>query len=458
MSTKSAEAATSRALLDVRPGRARRRDPVAAPVPGDQVPTGQGAHRVRALQPGRQRDDADHARVVGDVYGGPGAHRVAEQDHGYAGMLGGRLVDGPSRVRDRRRLGADSGVPAAYAEPEQPQREPLVEHSASRERCAWPTYAGTRHSWVRPRPAPPSRRRAASARCRAVVRMGSLRSSPGEGMRHSDSCQLSVCPVFRSGPTIGWVSPICIVRGRGHRSPRAHGAFGLGLPGSGASTCRCGTARWTRERDGHPDRGRHRRRATRARRCHPRDRPPGRPAPGAPGAGRGDRGRALALLRARRPDPRRRRLRQEAAPARGARGRGPRPPHARLAHPEGRRRGLDRVHRGRPPRADGEPRQRLLLRGARDLGGPAATRRHRRPGVPLRAQGRRPRDQPALRGRPPGPRADPRRRPHRRGRHPQRQDDRLGAPPAEDEQEVPGARARSRCAARCSCPSRPSTG
>ena len=48
-------------------------------------------------------------------------------------------------------------------------------------------------------------------------------------------------------------------------------------------------------------------------------------------------------------------------------------------------------------------------------------------GAALRAQGRRPRDQPALRGRPAGARADPRRRPHRRGRHAQRPDHRVRA-------------------------------
>ena len=241
---------------------------------------------------------------------------------------------------------------------------------------------------------------------------GSLRSSPGEGMRHS--CRVG--PVFRSGSSSGWV-------GRRRRF-----------------ACRCDTARWTREQDRHRHRDRVRHRAAGARRRHPRERLAGRPAPGAPGARRGGRGRALALLRQGRPDALRRRLRQEAAPPRGARGRGPRPPHARLPDPEGRRRGLHRVHRGRPPRADGEPRQRVLLRRARDLGGSVATRRHRRPGVPLRAQGRRPRHQPALRGGPPGPRAHPWRRPHRRGRHAQRQDDRLGAPPVEGEQEVPRAR------------------
>ena len=55
----------------------------------------------------------------------------------------------------------------------------------------------------------------------------------------------------------------------------------------------------------------------------------------------------------------------------------PRAAHARLADAEGRRRGVDRVHRRGPPRADDEPRQRLLLRGARDLAGPAGPRRRR---------------------------------------------------------------------------------
>ena len=79
-------------------------------------------------------------------------------------------------------------------------------------------------------------------------------------------------------------------------------------------------------------------------------------------------------------------------------------------------------------------------------------------GAAVRAQGRRAGDQPALRGRPAGPGADPRRRPHRRGRHAQRQDHRLGPAPADRHRRVPGARRWSRCAARCSCPSRPSSG
>ena len=147
----------------------------------------------------------------------------------------------------------------------------------------------------------------------------------------------------------------------------------------------------------------------------------------------------MALLRQGRPDPLRRRVRPADAPSRRARGGGPGPPHAGLADPEGRGRRLHGVHRGRPPRADGEPRQRLLLRGAGDVVRPAGARRHRGPGLPVRAQGRRARDQPALRGRPPRARAHPRRRPHRRGRHPQRQDDRLDPAPARCQRRVPGA-------------------
>ena len=64
-----------------------------------------------------------------------------------------------------------------------------------------------------------------------------------------------------------------------------------------------------------------------------------------------------------------------------------------------------------------------------------------RPGPALRAQGRRPGDQPALRGRPAGPGADPRRRLDRRGRHAQRQDHRRGPAPADRHRRVPGARA-----------------
>ena len=73
---------------------------------------------------------------------------------------------------------------------------------------------------------------------------------------------------------------------------------------------------------------------------------------------------------------------------------------------------------------------------------PDPARRHRGAGPPVRAQGRRPRDQPALRAGPPGPGADPRRRTYGRGRDAQRQDDRLGAAPAHRHRRVPGARPR----------------
>ena len=98
----------------------------------------------------------------------------------------------------------------------------------------------------------------------------------------------------------------------------------------------------------------------------------------APGDRRADRGRPVALLRARRPDPVRRRLRRPAAAAAGARGGVARAAHARLADPEGRRRGLHGVHRRRPPAADGEPRQRVQRRGAPVVVRPARARRRAR--------------------------------------------------------------------------------
>ena len=58
-------------------------------------------------------------------------------------------------------------------------------------------------------------------------------------------------------------------------------------------------------------------------------------------------------------------------------------------------------------------------------------------GVPLRAQGRRAGDQPALRGRPAGAGADPRRRPDRRGRHAERAHDPVDPAPAEGVRGVP---------------------
>ena len=72
---------------------------------------------------------------------------------------------------------------------------------------------------------------------------------------------------------------------------------------------------------------------------------------------------------------------------------------------------------------------------------PARARRREGPRPAVRAQGRRARDQPALRGRPAGAGADPRRRAHGRGRHAQRQDHRLDPAPARGQRGVPGARA-----------------
>ena len=72
------------------------------------------------------------------------------------------------------------------------------------------------------------------------------------------------------------------------------------------------------------------------------------------------RGAPVRLPRARRADDQRRRVRRADAPAQGARGRAPEPAHPRLPDPAGRRRDLlHRLHRGRPPRADAEPRQRV---------------------------------------------------------------------------------------------------
>ena len=57
----------------------------------------------------------------------------------------------------------------------------------------------------------------------------------------------------------------------------------------------------------------------------------------------------------------------------------PEPAHPRQPHPAGRRRDLlHRLHRGRPPRADAEPRQRVQPRGARRVGRAGRARRRRR--------------------------------------------------------------------------------
>ena len=106
---------------------------------------------------------------------------------------------------------------------------------------------------------------------------------------------------------------------------------------------------------------------------------------------------------------------------------------------------LDAVHRRRSPRAHAQPRQRVLAsrrcaawaqRVERDAGDGA--------GLPVRAEGRRPRGQPRLRGRPAGARRHPRRRAHRRGRHAQRPHHRERARPADRRRRAARARGARR--------------
>ena len=109
---------------------------------------------------------------------------------------------------------------------------------------------------------------------------------------------------------------------------------------------------------------------------------------------------------------------------------------------------------GRAPRADAQPRQRLLRRGARGLGARGSSATPARPApLPVRAQGRRPRRSTCVyeSGRLVRA-ADPRRRPHRRGRHRQRPHHRGRPAPARPA--TSRARAASRCAARSSSRSR----
>ena len=171
-------------------------------------------------------------------------------------------------------------------------------------------------------------------------------------------------------------------------------------------------------------------------------------------AGRAGRPGPVRLLRAGLADAGRRRVRPDDARAAGDRGGAPRPAHAGLADPDGRRHLLHRVHRGRPPRADDEPRQRLLRRRARGLGRSGrAGQGHRRRALPLRDQGRRRRDQPALRGRPADPGADPRQR-----HAPARTSRSTSAPSTTSRPGSPATTCRrcSRSAARCSSRSRAS--
>ena len=127
--------------------------------------------------------------------------------------------------------------------------------------------------------------------------------------------------------------------------------------------------------------------------------PPRRPPPRVGRPGRAGHGGPVRLPRQGCADDQRRRLRPADPAAQRARGGAPRAAHPREPDPAGGRRGLlDRLHRGRPPRADAQPRQLLLARGARRLGGAGGPRRQLR-GIPLpvRAQDRRAGRQPALR-------------------------------------------------------------
>ena len=149
-------------------------------------------------------------------------------------------------------------------------------------------------------------------------------------------------------------------------------------------------------------------------------------------AERADRGRPLALLRARRPDALRRRLRRPAAPAR----RRSRSSSPSCAPPTRRPRRSAARSRPSSPRSTTSSGWRASTTRSPTTSSSPGTPGWRATGVDdagaaVRAQGRRPGDQPALRGRPAGPGAHPRRRPHRRGRHAQREDDRLGAAPAD---------------------------
>ena len=110
-----------------------------------------------------------------------------------------------------------------------------------------------------------------------------------------------------------------------------------------------------------------------------------------------------------------------------------------LADPEGRRHLLHRVHRGRPPRADAEPGQRLLRRGARGLGGRGSSGTRAPPTVhylcELKVDGWRSTCSTRTAG---WSGRHPRRRPHRRGRHAQRPHHRRRPDAGSTGDDVPG--------------------
>ena len=157
----------------------------------------------------------------------------------------------------------------------------------------------------------------------------------------------------------------------------------------------------------------------------------------------------------------RRRVRPADAPARGARGasspscaRPTRRPRRSAARSRREFTAVDHL------RADAEPRQRVLLRGARGLARPARARRRRRsPALlcELKVDGLAINllyeDGRLVRGR------HPRRRPHRaRTSRPTSARSRNVPHRLTGTDGLPGARPASRCAARCSSPSRPSSG
>ena len=238
--------------------------------------------------------------------GGAGAHRVAEQDDRQTGVLAAACRCAQRASGTGEGSCPTPSVPTPYAEPQQPQGDPgRVDVGFSIE-SAWPAVR------------------------RNEALLGPTASSPD----FAPPCSITTMP--RAGSRRG---PCGRVRERACVTPFVPGQCDQRSEGSND---RIGPARYPSQRHSTPvtparqdgpvsetdtqteaDTGVE----GRARRPDPRDRRPVRPPSGAPGAGRGGRGRALALLRPRRPDPGRQRLRQEAAP-RGARGRGPRSPHA----------------------------------------------------------------------------------------------------------------------------------
>ena len=368
-------------ILSLRPWAAARACPASAAIGSS------------GGQPGRQRHDADDAagrRRPRPPYARPSSARGAR----------------PAR---RRARGGPRRAPSGRRRPVTGARRPARSSRAARSAAASTLHAGpvqpagdVVHHPARPAPGRRCRRRPAPRR-RPCRRAASAPAPRGVARRRDGSA--------RGGHGVR--------SGRGSTAPRRVRAPGGRRMGS------AGARRSARMSAAHGRIGAH---AERARRV-------GRPAEAREehrDADRGDRGRPLALLRARRPDAVRRRLRPPDAPARGARGGVPRAAHARLADPEGRRRGLDRVHRRRPPRADGEPRQRVLLRGARRVARPAGPRRRRRTrrcSASSRSTGSRSTCSTRAAGW--SARADPRRRPHRRGRHPQRPHHRLVPAPAD---------------------------